>query len=124
MKSEQRGFTLIETLAALMIVALFTVWIAQMTAAGARFTDRADALTRAAALAQDAMALALMRQDLSGDAFKNLKTHAGQWGLQITVKRIPMEKFPRLERISVLVEGGGLPAPLKLERLQRVVEND
>ena len=116
---DRAGFTLIEVLAALMIVALFTAVIAQMSVSSARLQSQTEVLLQATTIAQNIMALATLGQDSSGELMKTLKIHAEHQGFDVSLNRVSAEGFPGFEMITVRVTGNSLPELFKLERLVR-----
>lgn len=117
----QDGFTLLETLVALVIATMGIVAVGQLIGGAARSESNADAVEKAAELADLALEAALLPVEASrkiqDDAIRNAR--ADGWTLTITRRSGPL---PGCDEIVVVVSGAILQMPFELHRLVPAVE--
>ncbi len=113
------GFTLIETLCALSILALCLAGVTQICTEALRARARADRVEVAAefleALAAD---LALNQPSGAFDA-SSWVTRASKMGWRLDIQRIPMPEFEGLMSVEIVLETGQRGGRIRLNRICR-----
>lgn len=113
----QSGFTLLETLVALVIASMGIVAVSQLIGGAARCRSDADSLARAATLADLAVESAMLPGDAGRQVLDAAAQEARSQGWTLTVNRYPAALPDAGEEIYVVVDGPDLRNPFGLRRL-------
>lgn len=113
---QQSGFTLLETLVALVIASMGIVAVSQMIGGAARCRADADSLEQAATLADLAVESALLPGEAGRQALDAAVQQARSQGWTLTVSRRRAALPDTGEEIYALVDGPDLKRPFGVRR--------
>ena len=114
-QSVSKGFTLLEVLVALMIISLFAVSIAGMTATAVKYQRQAKQMDKFICWLDQAIYFEINDQDNPeySQLLKTIENHH----MHLNIQRLPSEYSESLQKIIITLNGKNLSEPLQIERL-------